>query len=97
MTERHRDMPALAETLTEVLRPMLTEMVDAAVRERIAELEAAVNGRKEWLTFEEAGERLGCSPDAVRKRAERGRLESRHHGRRHYVSAESVSRLGGGL
>lgn len=51
------------------------------------------NGTK-WLTLEQAAGRLGCSPDAVRMRVSRGRLESRHQGRRVYVSAESVDRLG---
>ena len=47
-----------------------------------------------WLTLEQAGERLGCSPDAVRMRVKRGRLEARRHGRRIYVSATSVDDLG---
>jgi excisionase family DNA binding protein len=46
-----------------------------------------------WLTLSEAAEQLGCTPDAVRMRIKRGRLEHRHHGRRLYVSAASVERL----
>ena len=44
-----------------------------------------------WV--EQAAERLGCSRDAVRMRANRGRLETRNHGRRVYVSAASVASL----
>src|SRR5687767_10384964 len=49
----------------------------------------------EWLTYEQAGTLLGCTADAVRMRASRGRLEVRHHGRRAYVSRCSVDRLCG--
>lgn len=47
-----------------------------------------------WLTVQEAAERLGCSPDAIRMRCSRGRLEHRRQGRRLYVSAASVDQLG---
>jgi excisionase family DNA binding protein len=46
-----------------------------------------------WLTVAQAAERLACTPDAVRMRCSRGRLEHRRQGRRLYVSAESVDRL----
>jgi excisionase family DNA binding protein len=64
------------------------ERLDAEFEERRLSVE------KPWLTFREAGERLGCSPDAVRMRVRRGRLHAEHQGRRVYVSAESVDRLG---
>ncbi len=59
----------------------------------LLDVEPRVDERRTWLTLAEAGERLGVSPDAVRMRAKRGRLEVRHHGRRVYVSAASVDRL----
>jgi len=46
-----------------------------------------------WLTLDQAATRLGCSVDAVRMRARRGRLETRHVGRRVYVSRKSVDGL----
>jgi excisionase family DNA binding protein len=48
---------------------------------------------RQWLTLGEAAERLGCSRDAVRMRVNRGRLDHRRHGRRLYVSTNSVDRL----
>jgi hypothetical protein len=45
--------------------------------------------------LEQAAVSLGCTPDAVRMRARRGRLEFRHHGSRMYVSARSVEDLSG--
>ena len=71
------------------------------VLEQIAQRAAAIvlgaqqvdNGRPPWLTLAQAAEQLDCSVDAVRMRVKRGRLESRRHGRRLYVSAESVKRL----
>lgn len=53
-------------------------------------LERSVAAEPDWLTLEQAGERLGCSADAVRMAANRGRYESRHIGRRRYVSRASV-------
>ena len=50
-------------------------------------------GERRWLTLEEAAERLGCTPDAVRMRVKRGRLDHRRQGRRVYVSAMSVDGL----
>jgi excisionase family DNA binding protein len=54
------------------------------------ELAARDDGARPWLTLEQAAERLGCSRDAVRMRAKRGRYEVRHVGRRVYVSRDSV-------
>ena len=87
------DRRDIVDALVVALRPLIADLVDAAIDERLAELEAAGSRRRRWLTLDEAGELLGCSRDAVRKRADRGRLESRHHGDRRYVSAESVERL----
>lgn len=74
----------------------LLGLVDAYVDERIAGALAAqpppvdANGSG-WLTIAAAADLLGCSPDAVRMRVKRGRLEARHEGRRVYVSRRSVS------
>lgn len=54
----------------------------------------ACEREKKWLTYDEAASRLGVSSDAVRMRARRGRLVTRNHGRRVYVSAASVDDLG---
>ncbi len=71
--------------------PRFEALVQARVEQTLAEREQ--QGRA-WLTLTEAAERLGCTPDAVRMRINRGRLEHRRHGRRLYVSAASVDRLG---
>jgi excisionase family DNA binding protein len=79
----------LAEQLA--THPRLQALVQARVEESLADRE--IRGRA-WLTLHEAAEQLGCTPDAVRMRIKRGRLEHRRHGRRIYVSAASVDRLG---
>lgn len=68
--------------------------------EKLAPLIAAELGPKmaeaaspKWIDMNEAGRRLGISANAVRSRVARGRLVTKHHGRRIYVSAESVDRL----
>jgi excisionase family DNA binding protein len=71
--------------------PRLEALVQARVEEALAERE---HGGRAWLTLTEAAQRLGCTPDAVRMRINRGRLEHRRHGRRLYVSAASVEQLG---
>jgi excisionase family DNA binding protein len=71
--------------------PRLEAFVRWRVEQALAEREQ--EGRS-WLTLSEAAQRLGCTPDAVRMRIKRGRLEHRRHGRRLYVSAASVDRLG---
>jgi hypothetical protein len=79
-------------------QPDLALKIPESVIEVIARLAAdivlAESQQPEWLTLAEAGVRLGCSPDAVRMRVKRGRLQARHQGRRIYVSAASVERLG---
>jgi excisionase family DNA binding protein len=71
--------------------PRLKELVSAHVEEALA---GHFQPGRVWLTLAEAAERLGCTPDAVRMRINRGRLDHRRHGRRLYVSADSVDRLG---
>ena len=88
MSPRDRLAAALAELL---------DAMDDVVRERVAEELSAVPARAAvppWLSVKQAAERLDCSPDAVRMRAKRGRLESRYQGRRLYVSRASVDALG---
>jgi hypothetical protein len=70
----------------------IEQLVDQRVREELDARETQT-AQRTWLTLEEAGLQLGCSPDAVRKRVNRGRLEGRRQGRRVYVSAASVERL----
>ena len=84
------------ERLLAALSPEVVAAIDELVADRVrAELaahEQETNGRT-WLTLDEAGERLGCTADAVRMRVKRGRLEAKTQGRRVYVSAASVERL----
>jgi hypothetical protein len=87
-----------AERLGALVGPNLAGAILDALREELAaELaDRRANGSEaRWLTLEQAGARLGCSPDAVRMRVKRGRLETRRHGRRVYVAAASVDDLGG--
>ena len=92
-------LPSLSprDRLAAVLSLDLLDALDALVAERVAAELAHLDARDDrprWLTLEQAAERLGCSPAAVRMRASRGRLETRRHGRRLYVSASSVAELG---
>jgi excisionase family DNA binding protein len=82
------------DRLASVLSPELVSALEELVAERVAtELARVDTSGRAWLTVEQAAERLGCSRDAVRMRAKRGRLEKRNHGRRVYVSAASVATL----
>jgi hypothetical protein len=88
------------DRLAAVLAPDLLDTLDEFVAERVASEMARLDAHRDlaarWLTLEQAAERLGCSAAAVRMRAGRGRLESRHHGRCVYISAASVAELGRG-
>src|SRR5215207_8909594 len=53
--------------------------------ERTEPDERTANEPPEHLTFADAGERLGLSPDAVRMRAKRGKLATVRIGHRPYV------------
>lgn len=75
----------MGEALVEVIRALVIEELEVRLPTQA--------DPKPWLTPIEAGERLGCTPEAIRRRANRGRLETRYQGRRMYVSAESVDRL----
>jgi hypothetical protein len=83
----------LAAVLAPDVLDALDELVAARVAEELARLDAAGDNGPRWLTLDQAAGRLGCSPAAVRMRANRGRLETRRHGRRVYVSAASVDAL----
>ena len=90
-------MTALDRELARALVGAIRE--DPDLRDELRGLLADTTARptpasRKWLTVEQAAERLACSPDAVRMRCSRGRLEHRRQGRRLYVSAESVDRLG---
>lgn len=71
----------------------LVERIAERAAELVLERLKIVESEPPWLTLDQAAERLGCSVDAVRMRAKRGRLESRHNGRRVYVSRRSVDEL----
>ena len=84
------------DRLAVALAPEVIEAIEGFVAERV---EAVLSSRpdpsaRQWLTLDQAGELLGCSRDAVRMRARRGRLQTRRHGRCLYVSASSVAELG---
>jgi excisionase family DNA binding protein len=84
-------MSRLELTLPDDLVEAIAERAAELVLERLEHHRAG--GGPRWLTLAQAGERLGCSPDAVRMRVQRGRLEHRRQGRRLYVSAASVDEL----
>jgi excisionase family DNA binding protein len=79
----------LAFTLSDELVERIAERAAAIVLERSTIAESG----SPWLTLDQAAQRLGCSVDAVRMRARRGRLVTKHQGRRVYVSRESVDGL----
>jgi excisionase family DNA binding protein len=68
---------------------MLDEHVRSIVDDRLAE-QAATAGERDWYRLDEAADLLGCSYDAARMLARRGRLEVRYQGRTVLVSARSV-------
>lgn len=83
------------ELLDELAMQLATHpRFEALVQERVEQTLIDRAPGRPWLTLREAAERLGCTPDAVRMRINRGRLDHRRHGRRLYVSAASVDRLG---
>jgi hypothetical protein len=82
------DREPFAEVFVRFLRPIVIELVD----ERIEELREG-RSEKQWLTLTEAAQQLGCTADAVRMRARRGRINRRYQGRRLYVSGEDVREL----
>jgi excisionase family DNA binding protein len=70
----------------------------AALHEHVRELveqwlddQPAAGDPRDWYTLEEAAGLLGCSYDAARMRARRGRLEVRRQGRTVLVSARSLT------
>jgi hypothetical protein len=84
------------DRLGTLLSPDLLDALDAYINERIALTLAALpsaTNDPEWLTLEQAASRLGCTTDAVRMRAKRGRLSKRNQGRRVYVSRASADEL----
>jgi len=80
----------LAAILSVELVDAIETYIDERVTAALAELAPPNGSEPEWLTLEQAGERLGCTADAIRMRANRGRLNSKHVGRRRYVSRASV-------
>jgi excisionase family DNA binding protein len=84
------------DNLDALLGPTLVAAIERLVDERVA---LAVAGLQvpappaPWLTVAQAAALLGCSPEAVRMRIRRGRLETRRQGRCLYVSRASVVNL----
>jgi hypothetical protein len=87
---------AAYDRLAAILGPQTLDALEAYVDARIAgavdKLQSAGNAEPEWVTLAQAGQRLGCSADAVRMRANRGRVETKHVGRRLYVLRASIDR-----
>jgi hypothetical protein len=73
----------------------IERLVESKVDERLAAAGAERDGDPGLLTVDQTASLLSCSPAAVRMRISRGRLETRHHGRRVYVTRQSVRRLDG--
>jgi hypothetical protein len=78
----------LGLTVPDELVEMIAQRTAAIVLERLS-----AKSEPSWLTFAKAADRLGCTTDAVRMRVNRGRLVTRHEGRRVYVSRQSVDGL----
>ena|SRR5579862_2161077 len=76
--------------LLDLFENFVRGIVAEAIR---AELARATLQRPFWYSVEDAAQRLGISPAAVRMRARRGRLVTRRQGRRLYVAAASVDEL----
>lgn len=88
--------PSPSERLEAVLAPDLVRAIEDLIEERVREeIEARkpAEPARKWLTTTEAAEQLGCSPDAVRMRAKRGRLQHRRQGRTLYIAAASIDDL----
>jgi excisionase family DNA binding protein len=86
------ERPSPRARLEALLSPELLAALDAYIAELVDERLADQPARddREWFTLEEAADLLGCTYDAARKRARRGRLETRRHGRTILVSARSL-------
>jgi excisionase family DNA binding protein len=79
------------------LGPELVAAIEQFVDERVARAVAGIQvpaPPARWLTVAQAADLLGCTPDAVRMRIRRGRLDARRQGRRVYVARASVVELG---
>jgi hypothetical protein len=59
--------PGLLRELDQHIRRIAEEVAD----ERLGQV--SLTGGREWLTASQAAEILSCSPEAIRKRAKRGR------------------------
>ena len=89
---RARVAPLLSSDLLDLVDAYVREVAVETLRAELAR--ATVDShRREWYTVKEAARRLGISEDAVRMRARRRRLTSRHQGRTLYIAARSVDDL----
>jgi Helix-turn-helix domain len=87
------------DDLLRLLPPGALDAIERLIAERVHERLAAAGAERDGdpglVSLAEAARLLDCSPDAVRKRARRGRLDVRYHGRRVYVTRASLRRLDG--
>ena len=83
-------MSAARAQLERCFSPEVVAAIAELVEERLGEHEPEPAHDRDWLTAEEAAERWGCSADAARRRAARGRARTRYVGRRLYLLAADV-------
>ena len=83
------------DRLAAALSPDLLNALEALISERVAEALGKFERVEEgdgWLTVSEAAGREGCSTDAIRMRAKRGRYATRYVGRSLYVQLGCATR-----
>jgi hypothetical protein len=91
---------ARRELLERLLSPDVLDALDEYVREIVDEAireERARQPRREWLPLAEAAIEYGCKVNALRMRADRGKVESKKIGRLVYVRAPGADDDGGGI
>jgi hypothetical protein len=84
---------ALAPDVVDAIEQLVANTVEDALA---AERAVHADDDPEVVTYAQAARILDCTPDAVRMRAKRGRLDKRYHGGRVYITRASLRRLDGG-
>jgi Helix-turn-helix domain len=82
LSEADHLIATLVQTLHPVIRGIVREEVRVVVEERLPR----------WLTVEQASERIGIGPSAVRERIRRGLLPARKWQARWYVDSDEIDR-----
>jgi DNA-directed RNA polymerase specialized sigma24 family protein len=85
---RHGDRSVLTLAFSQEVVAELERLIVEEVQRRVAEEQ-----RFGWVTLERAGELLGISADAVRKRIERTLLEAHKYEGRWYVDTAVLDRV----